>query len=72
MVAFLKANANNGVAPLQLGLIGAWNENLEGHYAMPTWTASGQANTSILDEISAAIKGEADQLAFQHQRTIGR
>jgi hypothetical protein len=63
MVAFLLANSANGVSPFGLGMIGAWNENLEGHWCVPTWTPTGAANTTVLDEIAAGIRAGTVRVA---------
>ena len=53
-VAFVKANPS--VCPANTIIVYAWNEHDEGGWLCPTWTPSGQPDTSRLDAIRSILR----------------
>ena len=48
---------NKHASDVGLGLISAWNENVEGHFVVPHWTAAGD-NSTLLREIGTVLKSK--------------
>ena len=46
---------NQQASDVGLGLLSAWNENLEGHFVMPSWTPDGD-NATLLEELGTVLR----------------